>query len=264
MEHQVTQETLNVVRAALDDPSAMVRRAAVQVLSNVDPRVRGPLVSPLLADAVRTVRTEAALAVAGVPAEAMTEHDLAARERATTDFIAAQKLSSDRPEGHLGLAALYAKQQLFDQAESELKRALAIDPAFVPAAVNLADLYGTMGRDAAAEPILRAALGHAPNHPALLHALGLTMVREKRTRESLGWLAEAARRGQDNPRYGFVYAVALHDDGWKRDALKELEGVLEHHPYDRDSLAALAAYLREAGEVRQAQRYGERLEGLGP
>jgi Tfp pilus assembly protein PilF len=224
--------------------------------------VRVELLSPLLADAVRTVRTEAALALAGVPAESMSQVDLAARERASAEFVAVQQLSGDRPEGHLGLAVLYTRQQHLDRAESELRRALEIDPAFVPAAVNLADLYRLMGRDSAAEPVLRAALDNAPRNPSLLHALGLVMVREKRVPESIEWLERAAHLGPENPRYGFVYAVALHSAGRTQEAVSGLERVLDSHPYDRDSLSALAAFHREAGDLRQALRFEERLRGL--
>jgi Tfp pilus assembly protein PilF len=60
---------------------------------------------------------------------------------ATDEYIAAQELNAERPEAHLNLGLLYARENNLDRADAELKTALSLDPAFAPAAVNLADLY---------------------------------------------------------------------------------------------------------------------------
>ncbi len=263
MAHQLTAATTASAREGLRDEDPLVRRAAVHALADADPRLRASLLAPLLEDAVRVVRIDAAAALAGVPRELLSPADGAALTHATAEFVAAELLNADRPEAHLALANLHARQQSFDLAEADLKRALAIDPAFVPAAVNLADLYRTMGRDEDAEPILRAALTHAPANPPLLHALGLVMVRQKRVRESIEILGAAARLAPDSPRYGYVYAVALYSDHRTQEAVRALEALLARHPYDRDSLSALVAFHREAGDVRNALRYAQRLEALG-
>ena len=103
---------------------------------------------------------------------------------------------------------------------------------------------------------------HARDNPALLHALGLVMVRQKRVREAIELLGAAARLAPGNPRYGYVYAVALNSDGRKSEALRTLEAVLARHRYDRDSLSAIVAFHREGGDLRNALRYRERLEAL--
>src|SRR5262249_12799425 len=159
-------------------------------------------------DPVRSVRIEAAAAMAGEPDASLSPSERAALERAGAELVAAQELSFDRPEAHLALARYQVNRQHPDEAEAELKRALSIDPAFVPAAVNLADLYRTMGRDRDAEAMLRRALAHAQNHPTLLHTLGLVMVRQKRLGEATELLGAAAQLSPENPRFGYVYAVA--------------------------------------------------------
>ena len=117
----------------------------------------------------------------------------------------------------------------------------------MPALVNLADLYRVLGRDEAAEPLLRAALARSPQVPALHHALGLVLVRQRRMPDAIEALAAAARLGADEPRYGYVYAVALHDVGRRQEAVRVLERVLREHPGDHDARAALAAFVREGG-----------------
>jgi tetratricopeptide (TPR) repeat protein len=262
LERFLAPAMLDTIRNALADPSPLVRRAAVHALAVADPQWRAGVLSPLLDDPVRTVRIEAVDALADVPPTVLPPAKRASIERAATEFVAVQELNSDRPEAHLALALVYAKQQSFDRAEAELKRALAIDPDFVPASVNLADLYRAQSRDVDAEPVLRTALTRTPNHPTLLHALGLVLVRENRTREAIESLGAAARLGSDNPRNGYVYAVALHSAGQTQEARRELESVLRQHPYDRDSLAALVAFLREAGDQRGEKVFAARLEAL--
>jgi predicted CXXCH cytochrome family protein len=264
LERWRTPATLAVVRGALDDASSLVRRAAVHALADAEPRVRALLVSPRLDDAVRAVRLEAAATMAGVPADTVPMTNRGALDRATAELVAALELNSDRPEAHLALAGMYAKQGALDRAEAALKRARSIDPAFVPASVNLADLYRSQGRDDAAASILREALARTPQDPSLLYALGLVLVREHRTREAIESLGAAARRGPGDPRHGYVYAVALHDAGRRQQALRELASVLRRHPYDRDSLAAGVAFHREAGDLRSALRCAEQLAALDP
>ena len=60
----------------LSDPSPLVRRAAVSVLRRASIlRVRAPLLAPLLADPVRSVRIEAVPGMAGLPADALSPAD---------------------------------------------------------------------------------------------------------------------------------------------------------------------------------------------
>jgi Flp pilus assembly protein TadD len=242
-----------------------VRRAAVHALAEAEPQTRARLVTPRLDDPVRTVRLEAAAALAGV-SDAVPAASRGALDRATAELIAALDLNGDRPEAQLSLAGLYARQGAPDRAEAALHRALAIDPAFAPAAVNLVDLYRTQGgdRDGDAEAILRPAIARAPRDPSLRHALGLVRVRQHRLREAIDALGAAARLDPDQPRYGYVYAVALHDAGRRPEALRALARVLGRHPHDRDSLAAAVAYRREAGDLAGALRLAERLAALAP
>jgi tetratricopeptide (TPR) repeat protein len=259
-----TPDAFAVTSDGLGDASPLVRRAAVQALAPLEPRSRATLIAPLLDDPVRSVRLEAAIAMAGVSLALIPPALHGARERAKADFMAAQQLNGDRPEAHVARANFYAAEQDFVRAEASLHRALAVDPTFVPASVNLADLYRMLGREKEAEQGLREALARAPRDPALLHALGLSLVRTRRLRDALEPLGAAARLGRDNPRFGYVYAVALHDAGERQGALQQLRAVLDRHPYDRDSLAAIVSFLREENDAAAAQMFAARLEALEP
>jgi len=252
------------IRAGVGDDSALVRRAAARALSSSDPSTRASVVEPLLDDPVRAVRIEAAELLAGTPTDTLPPDVAEAFHQATEEYIAAQQLNDDRPEAHMDLGLLYAKENRLDRAEAELTTALSLDPAFAPAAVDLADLYREQNRDQDGERILQDAIGRAPDDASLQHALGLLMVRERHPAQALDLLAQAAQLDPGNARYAYVYAVALNDAGQARDAIKALETSIQIHPYDRSSLAALASFLKQAGDPVQALSYAQRLQTLDP
>lgn len=252
------------VHAGVADASALVRRAAAHALSNTDPSGGANTLAPLLNDPVRAVRIETAEVLAGLPADDLPADVSAAFSRATDEYVAAQELNADRPEAHLNLGLLYARQNQLDKADAELRTAISLDPSFAPAAVNLADLYREKNRDEEGERVLNDAISRSPNNASLEHALGLLMVRQKRNAQGLELLAAAARNDSGNPRYAYVYAVALNDAGQTRAAIAALERSIKTHPYDRDSLAALADFSEHAGEPAKALTYARRLDELEP
>jgi tetratricopeptide (TPR) repeat protein len=252
------------VRGAAIDRSALTRRAAAAALSNSDPQGSTPALGPLLSDPVRSVRIETAEVLAALDAHATEPRLAAALEQATQEYVAAQELNADRPESHLNLALLFAKQKGALRAEAELKDTLSLDPTFVPAAVNLADLYRSLGQKAESETTLRATLQHSPSDPALLYALGLSMARQGQYAKALNLLATAASGDPRNARYAYVYAVALNDAGQRSAAIDTLERSIKSNPYDRDSLAALVIYLDQTHYRARALQYARRLLQLEP
>lgn len=252
------------VRTGVTDDSALVRRAAARALSNSDPGVSANTLAPLLSDPIRAVRIEAAEVLAGLPADNFPADVAAAFSRATDEYISAQQLNADRPEAHLNLGVLYARENHFDKAEAELRAALSLDPSSAPAAVNLADLYRAQNRDEEGERILKDAISRSPNDASLEHALGLLLVRQKRGAQGLDLLAAAAHSEPGNARYVYVYAVALNGAGQTHAAIETLERSIKVHPYDRESLAALVSFFEQAGDPAKALTYAQRLDELEP
>lgn len=245
------------------DASPLVRRAAARALPDIDPRADPGAPALLLNDPVRAVRIEAAEALAGAPVDALARDAARALDKDIAEYVAAQELNADRPEAHLNLAALFAREKRLAEAKRELTTALALDPSFAPAAVNLADLDRELGSEAEGQRVLREATVHSPNDAALEHALGLLLVREGHGQEALDHLAAAARLDPASARFAYVYAVALNDAGQKSKALEVLEGDVARHPYDCDALAALVGFYRSAGSPAKAAGYSRRLGELG-
>ena len=82
--------------------------------------------------------------------------------------------------------------------------------------------------------------------------------------EAIDLLRRAAAGRPESPRFAYVYAVALHDTGRAADAVAILAAAHRRHPADRETLAALATYVAERGDVHQALAYADKLVALDP
>jgi len=261
---QLSSANIGLARAGLSEPDPMVRIGALDMLANVSAAQLWPLVSPLLSDSNRGVRIRAAALLAAVPTASQPAVDRERFERATAEFIAAQRLNADRPQAHSTLGNFYARRGLATEAEAEYKAALRLSPQFTPAAINLADLYRQLVRDGDGESVLRAAIATSPRDAGLHHALGLVLTRLKRTDGAIAELHRAAEIEPDRARYSYVYAVALHSAGRGDEAMTVLNQILVRHPDDRDTLLALISFSRDAGDFGTALAYAERLARVAP
>ena len=233
---------LDALAERLRDANPLVRLGALQSLTNAPLEARAALAAPLLSDPVKTVRIEAASLLTAVPAEQLTAEQRAAFERASGEYVATQRYNADRPEARVNLGTFYANRGDAAKGEEEIKAAIRLEPLFIPAYVNLADLYRARGRDPDGERILREGIKTAPKSAVLHHALGLALVRMKRTDEALGEFERATVLEPGNPRFAYVYAVALHSTGKADAAIARLEKALLAHPNDRNIREALASF----------------------
>ena len=201
------ENALLAAEAALEDPSPLVRRAAIAVFEQLPPLQR-QAVMPLLGDLSRIVRMQAARTLAPLADDAFDATTLAAFRVAAAEYVAAERFNADRPENRTNLGGFLAERGEAVGAEAEYRAALRLDPRFVPAWANLADLMRMLGREADAESALREGLAVVPGAAALHHALGLSLVRQQRRAEALHELRRATELDPTNPRFRYVYDVA--------------------------------------------------------
>ncbi|HEX6884040.1 MAG TPA: tetratricopeptide repeat protein [Planctomycetota bacterium] len=256
-------QALAAFTAGLSDPDGLVRLGATTGTELLAPAERVPLLGPLLTDPLRALRAEAARLLLEAPAEALGPF-AAAVQAARAEHEAIQRALLERPEAHLNLAHVHVAAGRPAEAEAELRAALRLDPSFVPAYANLAELARSTKGEREAEGWLRDGLGAVPAAGALHHALGLALVRQGRKPEGLAALARAAELAPEDPRFGYVHAVALDDLGQPEEARAVLGRVLARHPWSRDARLALASYLAAAGDEAGARRTLEELAAINP
>jgi tetratricopeptide (TPR) repeat protein len=263
LRHRSTASIQALERAAAD-PEPLIRLAAVVAADSLSLDSRLPLLVRLLADPRRAVRIDAARALADAPAERLMPEQRAALDRALAEYRRAQEINADRAEAQVNLGLLADRRRDPDTSRRAYERAIALDPTFVPAYVNLADHYRALDQDVRGEQLLRQGLGRVPEAAALHHALGLLLVRRGRTAEALVELGRAAELAPTSARYAYVYGVALNSTGAAARALAVLQAAHERHTGDPDVLAALATISRDRGDRAAARTYARRLLQAAP
>ncbi len=256
--------SLPALEASLRDADPLVRRAAATALSSLEPARRAALGGSLLSDPIRSVRFEAFSSLLGTPREAFSSVERAALDRVTDEYRRAQVSLADRVESHLRLGAMEASFGRLDSAEAAYRTAIRLQPMFIAAYINLADLYREQGREDRCVETLQEAIQRDPEAAEAFEAMGLSLVRQKRLRDAIAPLEKAAQIRKDVPRYSYVYAVALHEVGETRRALEVLESAHQRQPAYRDFIVALVEYHRSAGDVRAATVWAGKLAKLSP
>jgi len=246
--------------AASDQP--LLRLGAAQGARGLDPVARLEVVLPLLADSLLAVRIAAARAVADVPPTQFPAGKRAAVKRASLELLQTERYNADRPDAWLRRALIDTGRGDLTAAARSLEQALTLDPLYVPALVNLADLRRTQQNEAEAERLLRRALGIDPRHAEAWHALGLSLIRQQRTKEGIAMLKRAFELRPQNARLAYVYAVALGDGGDLPQAIGVLRRSVEQHPHDPSLIELLLSYAHKVGDAALVQDMAARLVSL--
>jgi len=203
----------DTIARALRDSHGLVRFGALQSLRSAPLTLRPQVAGPSLSDPLRAVRVEAVSVLASVPADQMSADVRNAFERVAGEYVDVQRYNADRAEGRVNLGTFYGSRGDAPGGEQELKAAIRLDPSFIPAYVNLADLYRVLGRDPDGERTLRDGLAAAPASGALHYALGLALVRLKRTDEAIPQFKRATTLDPENARFAYTYGVAVESVG---------------------------------------------------
>ena len=260
----VTPASEPAIKAAIADPDPLVRSTAARALPASSQPAVTEAVAPLLSDPVRAVRIEAARALAGADLLRLSPEQQTALVKATAELVSAEMVDADRPESHLNLGLLDLRRRELPEAEKEYRTALRLDPAFVPALVNLADLDRARGMDQQGEELLKKAMTIEPDNADVRYAMGLSLVRRHDYAGALDLLRRAHELAPDNARYTYVYAVALNSSGAAADAIALLEQAHRQHPTDKDVLMALVSIARDRADFAAALRHAHELELLDP
>ena len=188
-----------LLRGALTDSDPLVRIAALQAIHGAPPELRPFIGSELLSDPVRAVRAQAALTFVGyrdlLPVEANRAYAAAAEE-----YRQSLLATASLPESVTVLADFEFRMGDNDQAIAYLTHAIRLDPKLAVAR----------------------------------HSYGLALIREQRYDDALPELERAYLLEPGNPRYAYVYAVALNSLGLVDESVAILEKARQDFPDDAE------------------------------
>jgi tetratricopeptide (TPR) repeat protein len=181
-----------------------------------------------------------------------------------SEYKQALKITEDNPATQIAQANLAMQQNQLLEAEQHFQRALQISPGFVPALLNFAEFLRNTNRNAASEQHLQKALSIAPDSAGAQHAWGLHLVRQQRIEDALPFLKIAATIADAQPRFSYVYAVALDSIGATDQALSHLKASDQRWPNQIDTLNALLIYADKQNELASHMQYLSKLSALSP
>ena len=258
------REATQAMAALLYDDDSIIRASTVRSLQFLSLPQRFQLLTPLLEDPVLGVRMEVANALAGVPLDQIPEDAARKLEQLFKEYVRVQRQHADMPGALLQLGLFYGNRGDTPSAEAMYREALQLNHQLLPAYLNLADLLRAQSRDEEARGILQDALRVDPGNGNTLHSLGLLETRAGNAEQALDYLGSAAAVETQGIRHRFVFAIALHDMGKPREAIKVLQDLLRDAPRDDQVLLALANYHRELGERSAARDYARQLVEANP
>ncbi|MDJ0778336.1 MAG: multiheme c-type cytochrome [Gammaproteobacteria bacterium] len=255
------QSPLAYERAAaqLSNPDPLLRRAAVELLQAAPLELRWRLLQPLIDDPLQTVRHAVAIALVDALPQ-VSGKDGERLQRLLDELRAALAYHADSPAGQLAIGNLELQSGYPILAERAFKAALEIEPEFVPALLNLADLYRGIGADREGLDLLLRALEVAPNSASSNHAYGLYLVRAGQREEALGYLEAATRQVDASPHHVYVYAVALDSLGQTGKAIEVIDAASRRWPNQLDLSFLQVAYMDKSAKTDGIRRYLSVLE----
>ena len=249
------QVSVNTALIQLKASEPLIRLAALRSLNVLSLPQRMQYVWPSLTDPVKGIRLEAIRLLAPMGSNQNAMARLASNQKqnfknAVNEYISTANIHSDAPTGQAQLGVMYQALGELDRALLAYERALIIEPSFIPALLNTADVLRLKGQDAKGIKILQQAIAIDEQQPASHFALGLLYIRLKEIKQSVPYLKRAAKLSDNNAHYSYVYGVALYESGEKDLAITSLKRSLKRHPGHPQIKAALQGYMRalERGE----------------
>lgn len=249
---------------ALEDESPLVRSSAVRGLEFLDPQIKLGNLGPLLDDRFRTVRMEAARVLATTPVDELLPQHSGSFRSALQEFTDGQKWLADMPASHLNLGFLKEARGDLKQAEQSYRHSLEMDPAFLPAYVNLANLYNRQARNGEAEKVFRDLIEQAPEEGEAHYSLGLLLAEMGKLEEAHSSLDAAVRLLPNRPRIRYNYALILQHLGLRTEAERVLQEAHELDSDDPSIVYALAVFYVQGRQWGQALFQAKILQEMLP
>jgi predicted CXXCH cytochrome family protein len=252
------------VKAAAGHSDPLVRLGAAEAAGNLPSERRLDAIGKLLGDETRAVRVATVTALGGTPSLDFLGNERRTFEAAVEDLRAYVQANADVAEAQNNYGSFLLDQQRLNEAEKVFRQALALDPAFSGARINLAELYRVTGQNEKSEQSYAEAIAVSPDQADLRYGHALSLVRVKAMPDAIRELEMAVSLDSDNSRYRTTLAIALDSVGRTGDAFAMLGHAVSSGQADANLLGIaiqLGLKLRRFPETLQ---YAEALARLRP
>ena len=262
------RNTVVAIVRSVRDEEPLKRQAAIEAASGFAIAERYRMLKPLLTDKHMPVRAAAARELAPILMEPFP-NNLKGEERDTLEtaleeYREGQRYQADRGFSHTNLGNLAVTLGELKEAEQHFKTAIDIEPIFIPAYVNLADLYRQQNNETKAQQVLQQGLAVNDEAAALHYALAMSLIRHGDKQGAVKYLENAASSPDTSSNYIYTYALLLQDLGQTDKALSSLEKAFKMTPNNPDISYTLSQLYSAKKQYAKALRYAEHLNSLVP
>jgi tetratricopeptide (TPR) repeat protein len=249
------EDTSQVMKLALMDDEALIRRTAVERIAPTNQKEKTELIAPLLYDSVKAVRIEAARRLAEEPSRHLDPDREKVFKAVLKEFEASMEYSADFAFGRYNLGNLYVALNRPEEAIRNYLAAIKIDDMFYPAKVNLAMFYNKRGENNKAEELLQEVVKAHPELHEISYSLGLLLAEMKKYDSAVIFLKKAAKGMPDHSRVHYNLELLLQY--LKKDAEAEaaLLKALKTEPDNMDYLYALGDFYLKKGNLKKAKSF---------
>jgi len=289
-----------VLRAALNNPSPLIRAAAVEGLGQSPSIEVLQDIAAATGDDYRLVRVRAAAALAQVPNMRAQGKGKERLDKATEEFLDSLRSRPDSWDGHYNLGNYYLGQNRPKEALLEYDIAYQHEPQSVLTLVNAAMAHARLGETGRAEDKLQEALKIAPDSGAVLYNLGLIkgekqelpaaekylqaafkadpqlagaafnlciLTAPDRPAEALEWCQKAVALRPQEPKYAYTLAFYQREGDDLNGAAATLEALIKRVPAYPDAYLLLADVYGQQGQKAQVVKVYQQalaVEGIAP
>lgn len=248
----------------LDDDSALVRGATLDVISSMDSNDYVNYLLPMLKDEKRAVRVKAFFTLGYLDEIQIPEDYKAVYKKVKKEFETQLNMTSDFVGGRIKKGDYYLKKGDLKAGIKSYESALEIDDINNIVRTNLANLYYRDGdfvkTEAAYKKVIELEPGYAPTY----YSYGLLLAELNRVDEAIEQLNLAIKYGPENIR--FYYNLSLLYD--KINDLKQAETTvakgLKLEPNNESLLYVLAYIYNKGHQNNKAINIAARLVQLYP
>ena len=226
------------------------------------------MLSSLLLDPNKSVRINVANSLAAMLVQPFPNPLNQEDKRLLTEVLEEYKQTllyqAERGFSHTNLGNLALSLNQPTQAIAHLQKAIEIEPIFMPAYINLADIYRQQGNEQKVAKVLADALIVNTESGEVHFALAMSQIRSQQKSAALLSLDKAVRYSQNNANYHYSYGLLLRDQKQANAAIKQFELAYKISPTNPDISYSLAQTYTEQGQYRLALSYAEILKRLVP
>ena len=256
-----------IVRAVRDE-DPIKRQAAITASAAYPVTNRWRMLNGLLDDAHQPIRIEAARTLTGMltqpPESALSEADEKRLKAVLDEYREVQSYQADRGYSHTNLGNLAQELGMIKNAENHYRTAIDVEPVFIPAYINLADIYRVRGDEAQVQSILKQALAIDAEASSAHYAFAMSLVRQGKKDQAISYLHDAATFGANNANFIYTYALLLQDRQRHQDALLQLRRAYELTPNNPDISYSMSQLYLGAKQFDEALFYAKKLAELVP